>query len=248
MTRKYPIVKDKHDPRDLPFSTISKAVVLPASVDLRAAMPPVYDQGQLGSCTGNAIAAAYEFDQMKEKIGVFQPSRLFIYYNERLMEGTVSEDSGAEIRDGIKVINKYGICSETSWPYNIESFTVKPPVAAYSEAAQHVAMAYYRVPVTLNDMKTALASGFPIVGGITLYESFESDSVAKTGKVAMPKKNEKVLGGHAILFVGYDDKSKRLLVRNSWGSSWGQGGYFTLPYAYITDTLVSDLWVVTSVK
>lgn len=248
MTQKYSLIKDKHDSRDLSFSTIAKAIILPPSVDLRNAMPQVYDQGQLGSCTGNAIAAAYEFDQMKEKIGVFQPSRLFIYYNERLMEGTITQDAGAQIRDGIKTINNYGVCSETSWPYNIDAFSTKPPTAAYTEAAQHVAMNYYRVPVTVNDMKTALASGFPVVGGITLYTSFESDAVAKSGKVSMPKKNEKVIGGHAILFVGYNDKSKRLLVRNSWGDSWGQGGYFTLPYTYVTDTLMSDLWVVTSVK
>jgi C1A family cysteine protease len=179
---------------------------------------------------------------------VFQPSRLFVYYNERLVEGTVSQDSGAFIRDGIKTLNTYGVCSEAVWPYNISQYTTKPSDAAYAQAKLHTALAYYRVNVAINDVKAALAAGFPIVIGLTLYESFESYTTAATGVVTMPKPYEQVLGGHAVAIVGYNDAKKQLIVRNSWGTNWGDKGYFYLPYSYINTNLASDLWVVSSVK
>lgn len=219
---------------------------LPEKVDLRAECPPVYDQGQLGSCTANAIGGALQFDQMKEKLPeVFVPSRLFIYYNERVMEGSVSSDSGAMLRDGIKTVAKQGSCPERMWPYEIAKFKTKPPRSCYTEAAKHTAVSYQRLVQTLSQMKGCLASGYPFVFGFTVYESFETQTVAKTGLVPMPKNNEKVLGGHAVGAVGYDDRKGTFLCRNSWGSSWGMKGYFTMPYAYLTDTgLAADFWTI----
>ena len=219
---------------------------LPPQEDLRPECPKeVYDQGQLGSCTANAIAGALQFDQIKQSLHTFIPSRLFIYYNERVMEGTVGTDSGAQIRDGIKSVGSIGAPPETDWPYVINEFAMKPPTKAYKDAPLGKALQYQRVPQVLTQMKGCLASGYPFVYGFTVYESFESPQVAQTGVVPMPAAGEKVLGGHAVLAVGYDDSSQRFIVRNSWGPGWGMGGYFTVPYAYLTDNNLSDdFWTV----
>jgi len=161
------------------------------------------------------------------------------------MEGTVGTDSGAQIRDGIKSVGSIGAPPETDWPYAINEFAVKPPTKAYKDAPLGKALQYQRVPQVLTQMKGCLASGYPFVYGFTVYESFESPQVAQTGVVPMPAAGEKVLGGHAVLAVGYDDSSQRFIVRNSWGPGWGMGGYFTVPYAYLTDNNLSDdFWTV----
>lgn len=243
----YGWVPDLPDHRDLLFAAPPEAAVsLPSSVDLRPKCPAeVYDQGQLGSCTANAIAGAIEFDQLKQKLTSFTPSRLFIYYNERVMEGTVNSDSGAQIRDGIKSVGSIGACPEKDWAYDITKFVEKPPKPAFKDAPLGKALMYQRVPQILNQMKGCLASGYPFVFGFTVYESFESDQVAKTGQVSMPAPAEKVLGGHAVLAVGYDDQPQSFIVRNSWGPQWGMKGYFVMPYAYLTDgNLADDFWTV----
>jgi C1A family cysteine protease len=247
----YGWVPDIPDQRDRMYSAPLQVLkALPSKVDLRPQCPPVYDQGQLGSCTANAIGAALQFDQMKQDETSLVPSRLFIYYNERVMEHTVNEDAGAMIRDGIKSVAKLGAPPEApDWPYVISKFRTKPPKIAYSHALKYQAILYQRLPRTLDQFKGCLASGFPFVLGITVYESFESKAVAKTGRVPMPKQSEKNLGGHAILAVGYDDGQKRFIIRNSWGTNWGLKGYFTLPYAYVLDeNLADDFWTVKAVE
>ena len=128
-------IPDQPDERDHLYAAPTQFLMaMPASVDLRKKCPPVYNQGALGSCTANAIAGAIEFDQMKQKLSVFVPSRLFIYYNERVIEHTVKSDSGAQIRDGIKTVASVGACPEPEWPYNIAKFANKPPQRAYNDA------------------------------------------------------------------------------------------------------------------
>ena len=217
-------------------------------IDLRDKCPAIYDQGNLGSCTANALAFIYEFDVNKQLLPDFMPSRLFIYYNERDMEGTVSTDSGANIRDGIKSINKQGVCNEKIWAYDINKFTEKPTKLCYDEAIKNITLSYKKINQDLNQFRSCLAQGYPILFGFTVYESFESNNVAKTGIVELPDNHEKILGGHAVAIVGYNDYKKQFIVRNSWGDSWGDKGYCYFPYDYLLDSdLASDFWMVTKV-
>jgi C1A family cysteine protease len=244
--KRYGWIADLPDHRDLLYAAPMQVLTkLPAKIDLRAKCPPVFDQGQLGSCTANAIAAAVEFDLMKERKSIFVPSRLFIYYNERVMEGTVDSDSGAQIRDGVKSVANKGDCPEKLWPYDINRFANKPSQPCYKEAVKHKAVQYQRVNRDLNQMKGCLASGYPFVFGFSVYQSFEGQQVAKTGHASMPSPGEQAVGGHAVVAVGYDDSQNWFIVRNSWGTGWGMKGYFTLPYAYLLNgNLSDDFWTI----
>jgi C1A family cysteine protease len=243
----YGWLPDVPDHRDFLYAApVVHIAKLPAKVDLRPHCSPVYDQGALGSCTANAIGGAMQFERHKQKLKPdFVPSRLFIYYNERVMENSVDSDAGAQIRDGIKSIANQGDCPETEWPYNIAKFTTKPNHECYQDAVKYKAVQYQRVPQILNQMKGCLASGYPFVFGFSVYTEFESDTAAKTGEIFMPGPKERLLGGHAVVAVGYDDSTQRFIVRNSWGDWWGIKGYFTMPYSYLTDSnLADDFWTI----
>src|ERR1700681_1333711 len=184
---RYGWIPDQPDARDHLYAAPSVFLAaLPPSADLRRRCPAVYNQGQLGSCTANAIAGAIEFDRLKQKLPVFVPSRLFIYYNERVIEGTVRSDSGAMIRDGIKSVASLGVCPEPEWPYRIAKFMTKPPARAYNDAKLDRAVSYQSIVQDLNQMKGCLASGYPFIFGFTVYQSFESATVARTGHAPMP--------------------------------------------------------------
>jgi C1A family cysteine protease len=251
--------RDTPDQRDHKFTALMAPVSLPTVVDLRPQFPTVYDQGSLGSCTANSIAGVVEFDLIKQKIilpgQTFIPSRLFIYYNERVMEGTINSDAGAELRDGFKSINSQGVCSEVEWPYNVSKFAMAPPTQCYSDALKYKSVAYQSVNQDLVSLKSCLASGYGFSFGFTVYSSFESAAVAQTGIVPMPQYTENVLGGHAVVGVGYNAMTttsvtgippQTFVVRNSWGPSWGMKGYCFMPFAYLTNyNLSSDFWKVT---
>ena len=245
----YGWLPDRPDQRDMYYSAIAAPPKkLPSSVDLRPVCSSVENQGQLGSCTANALVGNLEFLEKKTGKPATDLSRLFIYYNERALEGNVSQDSGAMIRDGIKTLAKQGVCDEGRWPYVTTKFSVKPPAACYKQGLQHQITSYHRV-VTLQEMRMCLAEGYPFVFGFTVYESFESPAVAKTGRLNLPKPSEKSLGGHAVMAAGYDDATKRFLIRNSWGTDWGMKGYFTIPYAYLDNrNLSDDFWTIRAVE
>jgi C1A family cysteine protease len=241
---------DLPDQRDLTYAAPAPILKkLPPAIDLRSKCPVVYDQGQLGSCTANAIGGAIEFELMKQKAAVFIPSRLFIYYNERVIENTVNSDNGAQIRDGIKTVNQQGVCNETNWPYNTSEFAQKPHSTCYTEALKHKVLSYQRITRAVAQMEGCLSDGYPFVFGFTVYDSFESDQVARTGVLNLPAKGEKVVGGHAVMAVGYNHAQQRFIVRNSWSATWGQQGYFTIPYAYLTnENLADDFWTIRMVE
>lgn len=232
---------DQHADHTSAFQQSPARLVIPPKVDLRDKFHEPYDQGELGSCTANAIAAAVQYERSRQSLQPdFIPSRLFIYFNERTIEGTVGSDSGAMIRDGIKSVARFGDCPETEWEYNISQFSVTPPKQCFGDAIKYKALDYWRVPRELLQIRGCLAAGFPIVFGFSVYESFEGDAVTQSGIVPMPVSSERLLGGHAVLAVGYDDATQRLTVRNSWGQQWGDKGYFYLPYDFMLDENLSD--------
>ena len=236
---------DKKDDRDFVFHESMKPSQLPPLIDLtnRADWMPPYNQDTLGSCTANAIAGALEYEMVKQGKKPVMPSRLFIYYMERLREKTLEIDNGAEIRTGMKVLSKDGACTEKSWPYLIERFTHKPKPYCIKSALKRRTSGYQRVPITFDKIKMALAEDYPIIGGFYVYPSYFNKSTEKTGEVPIPTSKMKCIGGHAILIVGYDDVQRRLKFRNSYGEEWGDGGYGYLPYSYVVRGDVDDFWI-----
>jgi C1A family cysteine protease len=238
--------RDSLDARDHAF--VPKVVRLPAKVDLRAHCPPVMDQGRLGSCTAHGITGALRYALLSNGKPDVPMSRLQLYFDERTIEDTVKSDAGAEIRDGIKCAAKRGVGHERLWPYVVKKFATKPPTKVYRDAVHFEALTYERVDVSATALKAALASGFPVVIGISVYESFESSAVARTGRVPMPKRGEKVVGGHCMYAVGYGQKKGTFTVRNSWARDWGDKGDCYLPEAYLGSTTYgSDYWVVRAI-
>jgi C1A family cysteine protease len=231
------------DENDLQFSIAKPLKGLPASVDLRGPfMPPIWDQRQLGSCTAHGIGRLFEYAQRQAGIADFSPSRLFLYYNERVLEGTISEDSGAQIRDGIKTLNhfNYGICEEALWPYDISKFTETPPQAAYDAAKKNTIRYFASLDgLTIDHLKQCLFHGFPFTFGFNVYQNFED----YTGGVLQLPTRGRCLGGHCAATVGYDDSKEAFLVANSWGPEFGEDGYFWMSYDYMMSDLVSDKWM-----
>jgi C1A family cysteine protease len=242
MPKQYGWLPDIPDKRDLLYSAIKPRIRLLPVVDLREACSQVEQQGKLGSCTSCALAGNIEYLDNLSDSNYTDVSRLFIYYNERELEDTQDYDAGASLRDGIKTLKNTGYCWEKSWPYKISLFDHKPPLRCYTEAKKHCIQSYHRIN-NLQEMLICLSQGYPFVFGFTVYESFESPAVRRAGAANMPKKGERVLGGHAVMAVGYNQKENRFLVRNSWGRQWGKAGYFTLPFAYL-ETLAADFWTI----
>jgi len=228
---------DQKDARDFVFK--AQAPALPRKVDLRRRCTAVENQGELGSCTGNAIVSAVEYLRYPSRANY---SRLFVYYNERMLEGTIDIDNGAQIRTGIKTLSKFGVCREVYHRYDIDRFRDKPTDKAYTLAAT-CKIKEYRRATSLLALRQALAAGSPVVFGFTVFASFQSTKVYNTGVMPMPKKGEGDYGGHAVLAVGYDDDARVVICRNSWGKEWGDSGYFYMPYDFISnEEWASDFW------
>jgi len=236
---------DKEDPRDFKYQA-PKAFFrrLPKTGDISSSLPAIYQQGFLGSCVGNAVAAQVATSHIVFKLPDPVPSRLFIYYNARFMEGTVREDAGCQIRNAIKSVNKQGVCPESLWQYDITKFATRPPQSCYDAALKDKVVSYHRV-FGLTSMKACITEGFPFSIGVRVYENFPMDTI--TGIIPMPLGEE--IGGHAMLVVGYSDIAKMFLVRNSWGVEWGIKGYGVIPYNYISNPLLaSDFWTIRVVQ
>lgn len=224
---------------------------LPASVDLSPSMPPElpFDQGQIGSCVPNASIAALMYLQQKQQETVTVLSRLFAYYIVRAKEGTVKSDAGARISDMVALLHTLGSCPESEWPYNTSLYQKRPLKSCYKDAIKYESLTSQRVDQTLPAFQSCLASGYPILIGITVYPSFESPEVESTGIVPMPGQYEAPLGGHCMLVCGYDNATQRFKTLNSWGSGFGDKGYVHLPYGYILSTRYGgDYWTIQTVK
>ncbi len=240
------------NPFEPQFSDLKRKVLrLTPHVDQRGTptMPPIYNQGQLGSCVGHGVTACMEQTLNIEGKAIGPLSRLMCYYDARRIEGTVSDDAGAMISDGVTGVAKWGLCTEALWPYDISKFANMPPPPARLQASRHKAVRSYSVNQASSDLKQCLSEGYGVVFGFTVYEGFESDAVATTGVLNMPSRREQIVGGHCVVLVGYDDPSRRYIVRNSWGTDWGQAGYFTMPYDYVLNPdLSSDFKTIRLVK
>lgn len=269
MSHIYNLQRQKEDARDLKLAAAEIAAI-PDKVDLRDKCPPIFDQGNLGSCTANAGVAAY---MMLKEISD-EMSRLFLYYEERRLEGTTDTDAGANMRSIGKALNKVGVCMEPLWPYVEANYDDDPPEPADTDAAGRKVTAYRKLS-NLESIKQYIASnGQPVMIGIEVYDSFEDNSAENTGIIPMPDPDkESLLGGHAVLIVGYDDNFGKthkaggilsdlisgivdkltgsagdedngyFIVRNSWGTDWGDDGYFYLPYAFVRK-YAFDFWVI----
>lgn len=240
-------IPDIPDNRDYRYTVprLMRTAPLPVEVDLREKFGSVYDQGKLGSCTAQAICAAFTFLQENKA----ELSRLFLYFNERVMIGTVDEDSGAMIRDGMKSAARQGICCEHLFPYHEPSFKSLPSGIVYDEALSHQILKYMRLTRLLLMFKSCLAAGFPFVFGFSVYESFLGSEIAGNGEMRLPERNESLVGGHAVVAVGYHDRTRNFIVRNSWGKGWGKDGYFLMPYAYLLQPdLSDDFWTIRLVE
>lgn len=246
--------RDLPDFRDFKYSAHPEFTALPPlppSVDLRAGMSRVENQGNLGSCVAQAVSGILEFLQLTRFLGVFRDkfedvSPLFIYWNARTLDGDNQSDSGTYIRTAIKALRTFGVCREVTWPYLEHRVYATPNSDAFTEAAPHKLVGGFRVNNrNLIEMKQCLAHGYPFAFGVGIYSSFMSRDTAETGVVTMPKETERSLGGHAMCCVGYDDEKQAFLVRNSWGDKWGIYGYCWMPYDYLNSTqLCSDCWTI----
>jgi len=242
---KYGWIPDLPDQRDFPYTTLTAVTpVTQGAMDLRPKCTPVENQGELGSCTAFALVGDLNFLKLRSLKKIIDFSELFLYYNERAITHQQASDSGASLRDGIKTLKKQGDCLESDWPYVISKFKMQPPQSCYDDAGKYQITKYFALK-TINEMKHTLVAGYPFVFGFAVYESFESPEVSATGIVPMPGKDERVVGGHAVCAVGYDDAKKWFIVRNSWGAGWGDHGYFYMPYEYLSRvSLASSFWTV----
>jgi C1A family cysteine protease len=248
--RRHGWIPDVPDHRDHPYvPPAGLAASRPASVDLRPRCPAVLDQQSGSTCTANAIASAHLYDQLQQRLpSPALPSRLFLYWNERVALGTQASDSGATLRGGIKSIARQGACPEPQWPYDLAQLLVQPPDACFQAALPHRAVSYKRIHRDLDLFRACLAEGWPFVFGFSVYASFHTPAVAQSGAVPMPQHGDSHRGGHAVLAVGYDDAARTFRFLNSFGAGWGQGGYGTMPYDYLTHPHLSeDFWTLRAV-
>ena len=250
----YGCKRDKYDPRDFCCAPPPPhlAAALPPSVDLvLATMPPVRDQGQTNSCTGQSSSEAHYFCQLRlDPAHAVRPSALFAYYNGRVLDGDADQDNGAQIRDVVKAMVANGDAADTIWPFDAANVLQEPPPAAFADGANRQLQSYFRLLNSILGLKKCLADGFPFIFGMAVYDSFETDMVAASGVAPMPDPSkEQMLGLHAVLAVGYDDDQQAFKVRNSWGAGWGQDGHVWLPYAFLANPqFTSDIWTIRLVE
>jgi C1A family cysteine protease len=244
--RKFGWIPDKVDSRDILYSTAYKAPrEYPDVISVRVSCPPVYSQGSLSSCVGNAVAAGVDFAHLIQGLGYYNPSRLFIYYNARKLEGTQDQDIGCTIRDAIKSVVQQGVCSEIDWPYIISNVNMEPTLFCYNNAMNEQVISYQRLGYIETEFERCLYEGYPFTIGARIFENFPMET--STGIIPMPE--GEIIGGHAMLIVGYNKLERMFTIRNSWGENWGDGGYGYIPFDYVLNNGWSgDFWTIRTVE
>jgi C1A family cysteine protease len=213
---------------------------MPARVDLRPQCSRVYDQEDLGSCTAFAVGKGVrEYLQRTRGERLTELSALYLYYETRKLRNAVHLDSGATITDAMAALAKSGSAPDTLWPYQVELFTQPPPGQAYRQAEEWKLNTGVQL-AGLEDVKKALVRRQPVVFGMRLYHTFRD--IGPNGMLPMPQAGDVLVGGHAVAVVGYDNKRRVLIVKNSFGEEWGDKGYFYMPYGYVTPDNVMDIW------
>lgn len=247
----FKLKRQNYDVRDNKFNIKYKQIIsanLPDKINLYNLIElPIFDQGDLGSCTANVISNVILFYLKNNKMKTYQPSRLYIYYFSRLLEGSTNIDSGCNIRNALKSICKYGACDESTYPYKIRKFKKKPPDYCIIEARQHIKqIKYLSISQNLRIIKNCLYRGSPIILGVEIYESFKNKNTLLSGNVSIPDtEQEESLGLHCILLLGYNENTRQFIIQNSWGNNVGINGLFNIPYEYILDDkLATDFWIV----
>jgi C1A family cysteine protease len=237
---------DRLDRRDIPFRRSEAPRHLPGVVDLRADCPPHMDQGKLGSCVAHGVTSVIRYTLKREGQDPRPLSRLQLYFDGRTIENTVKEDSGLTIRDGIKCAADTGVAVEPLWPYNIDRFKQKPFPRVYTNALRFRALTYKRVNPDAGSIKSAIASGWPVVFGFNVFNQFLGTQCASDGMVAIPGNNEAPVGGHCTILVGYGQRPGYITSQNSWSSAWGDHGDCYFPEQFLEEQ-ASDFWIVTKV-
>ena len=223
------------DPRDYKLIVPQKINISSSNTfSLQSKVKTVLDQGQIGSCVSNTFSQYINMCTLN----TVNISRLSHYYCGRAIKGDSSLiDSGLNIRQAAKIISQYGACSETDWPYNTALFNKLPPLSAFKSSLYFKKYSYSFLDQNIITFKSTLSNlNLPIIFGIRVYSSFMTNTVAKSGIVPIPNTTcESLKGGHCILMVGYNDNTQCFTCVNSWGTSWGQKGFFTIPYNYVTN-------------
>lgn len=235
----YKLRTDPTDLRDFLYTPTQK--LLKETVDLREWDSAIEEQSHLGSCSGQAAVGAYELLMYAEKKYRLELSRLFVYYNSRMVGGDVTQDEGAYLRDVIKALKEYGVCAEVLWPYRIDQFDVKPDANSYEDGKKRTIKNYYRL-IDINDILDALNNNYPIIFGMLVYDSFDYLNRDRDYIVELPGKTESPVGAHAMCLVGYDRSRRLLLARNSFGEDWGDQGYCWIPFDYVKSEFI-DMWI-----
>ncbi len=234
------------DPRDQKFKALfgyPDPSKLPKAFELQD-WGEVFDQFDLGACVGWGVYYALRWVLKKRGIKL-EPSVLFDYFLGRKLAGyPTNEDTGMTVRDGYKAVAHYGICTASTWPYDVNKFSTEPPETAFTEAKKYPTFRYLSLDSDINYLKKCLVDGYPITFGAALFASFMTSQTARSGNIPVPNvKTESRAGGHCMTIVGYDDAKKAFKVCNQWGTSWGQKGFCWFPYDYMLNkSLCSDFW------
>jgi C1A family cysteine protease len=242
-------LQDAADPRDVPIDALlsSSSAVQDDDVDLRKWCPPVENQRELGSCVANATVGALELRRMYGGMPHVDLSRLFVYFNARLAHQATNIDDGTYIRIALQSLSKMGVCPEDLCPYDTSKVFIRPSWKAYRKAYAYKIDKYYRIAskgeARIDDVLAALSCHHPVIFGAKVWKYFKK--ISADGEVPMPHLNDALEGTHAMLIVGCKKSERKLIVRNSWGPSWGDGGYCYMRYDYLDVSDADDFWTFT---